>query len=72
MKIILTLSFTFQIQAIILKFICNKKLKARNNIEYCKIFQDSINFSQNNIYAIIQANVKNNILKAIAITKNVF
>jgi hypothetical protein len=41
-EIIFNLSFTFQIQANILKLICNKKLKTRNKIEYCKIFQESI------------------------------
>ena len=43
-----------------------------NKIEYLKIFHDSMNFSQNNINAIISANTKNNILNANQSTKKFF
>ena len=60
-------SFTFHIQAIILKFIWSKKLKTNNKIEYFKIIQDWINFSQNNVNANISANTKKKMLNIIHI-----
>jgi hypothetical protein len=71
-SIIFILSFTFQIPANILKFICRRKLNTRNRIEYCNIAHDFTNFSQNNTKAIISANTKNKILKAIAIDAKFF
>jgi hypothetical protein len=71
-RIIFTLSFTFQIPAMMLKLICRRKLNTNNNIEYFNITHDSINFSQNNTNAIISAKTKNNILKAIQTIRKFF
>jgi ABC-type oligopeptide transport system ATPase subunit len=46
-NIIFTLSETLHIQANILKLICNKKLKTKNNIEYLSISHENKYFSQN-------------------------
>jgi hypothetical protein len=69
---IFTLSFTFQIHAIILKFIFSKKLKIRKSTEYFSIVQDGIKSFQNKIKAIISANTKNNILNHIQTIKKFF
>jgi hypothetical protein len=60
-----SLSFTFQFAARILKFIWSKKLKLKNNIEYCKITQDIRNLSQKRIVEIIFQKTKSNIEKQI-------
>jgi hypothetical protein len=71
-RIIFILSFTFQIQANILKLICKRKLNTRNKIEYCNITQDLINFSQNKTNAMVSAKTKKRILKAIAMAAKFF
>lgn len=70
--IILSLSFSFQLAASILKFICSKKLKLKNNIEYCNIIHEFKNFSQKRIIAIICQNTKKSIEKTIENAKKFF
>ena len=65
--IIFTLSFTFPIPHMMLKLICSRKINTKRSTEYCNMFQDFINFSQNSMKAIISAKIKNNIFDAIAI-----
>ena len=69
---IFTLCFTSPIPAIKLKFICNKKLKTKNKIEYCKITQESQYLAQNRTDAICGQNTNINLLKIIQIITKIF
>jgi len=60
--VIFTFDLIFPIPAWRLKFICNKKLKTKNKIAYCRIVPELINFSQKSVNAITSANTKKNIL----------
>jgi hypothetical protein len=70
--IIFTLSFTFPIHHMMLKFICKRKLKRSKRTEYCKIFPEVINFSPKSINAITSANTKKRVFDAIAIRVKFF
>lgn len=71
-SMILSLSFTFQLAASILKLICSRKLKDKNMIEYCNITHDCKNLSQNKIVLIICQNTRKSIEKLIEKLKKFF